>query len=62
MKSASLLARILLLVFTIAVLHAPSIGAEPEKKRPTRLFVREVPLKILGREIKVPTPMSNMMR
>jgi FtsP/CotA-like multicopper oxidase with cupredoxin domain len=51
MKSAHFL--ILFLVSVLAGPSAPSIGAQAEKSPPIRLYVREVPLKVLGREVKV---------
>ena len=53
MKSARFLAGVLFLVGLIVVLRVSSIGAEAGDNLPIRLYVREVPLKILGKEVKV---------
>ena len=53
MKSARFLAGVLFLVGLIVVLRVSSIGAEAGNNLPIRLYVREVPLKILGKEVKV---------
>lgn len=53
MKFARFLAGILYLICIIVVVRIPSIGAEAGKDLPIRLYVREVPLKILGKEVKV---------
>lgn len=52
MKSARLPAWIPFL-FCLIVAIGPSMGAEAGKSLPVRLYVREVPLSILGREVKV---------
>ena len=53
MKFARFLAGVPFLVGLIVVLRIPSIGAEAGNNLPIRLYVREVPLKILGKEVKV---------
>jgi Multicopper oxidase len=53
MKSARVLAGILFLFGMLVAICLPSLGAEAGQKPPIRLFVREVPLKILGQEVKV---------
>jgi hypothetical protein len=53
MKSTRVFAGILSVFCILIVLRAPTIGAEAGKNLPIRLYVREVPLKILGREVKV---------
>ena len=53
MRSARLHAGILFLVCVLVVLSAPSIRAQAAKSPPIRLYVREVSLKILGKEVKV---------
>jgi FtsP/CotA-like multicopper oxidase with cupredoxin domain len=53
MKSARFHAGILFLVCILVVLSAPSIRAQAGKSPPIRLYVREVSLKILGKEVKV---------
>ena len=52
MKSARFHAGILFLVCILVVLSAPSIRAQAGKSPPIRLYVREVSLKILGKEVK----------
>src|SRR6478672_4006950 len=51
MKSARLLARIPFLLCLMVV--TASMGAQSDTRLPVRLYVREVPLNILGREVKV---------
>jgi FtsP/CotA-like multicopper oxidase with cupredoxin domain len=53
MRSARFHAGILFLVCILVVLSAPSIRAQAAKSPPIRLYVREVSLKILGKEVKV---------
>jgi FtsP/CotA-like multicopper oxidase with cupredoxin domain len=53
MRSARFHAGILFLVCILVVLSAPSIRAQAAKSPPIRFYVREVSLKILGKEVKV---------
>jgi len=53
MKSARFRAGILFLVWILVFLSAPSIRAQAGKSPPIRLYVREVSLKILGKQVKV---------